>query len=176
VALFLTCNFWSAVSINLLTILFLLFWVQVLFEARSLVHGKWPAFTCRNGVGEGALSRLAYTWISITYGSILFYVFGISVYQVLGRIRPSGFSPFLMVVNHAFGTRSISWLLLAFVPIICMIFDVTLKVFSNMFYPTQTQIHIEIESKEKRILKQREKKLLNEMGRLDKTSINAEAP
>jgi hypothetical protein len=130
-----------------------------LYEARSLVHGKWPAFTCRKGVGEGFMSRLAYTWIGVTYGSILFYFFGISVYQLIGRSGASGFSAFLMVVNHAFGTRSMSWLLLFFVPIFGMVFDVSFKVFSNMYYPTQTQIHLEIESKEKRIAKQQARAL-----------------
>jgi hypothetical protein len=42
-----------------------------------------------------------------------------------------------------------SWVLLLFVPIIGMVFDVVLKVFASMFFPTQTQIHLEIESKEK---------------------------
>jgi hypothetical protein len=36
-----------------------------------------------------------------------------------------------------------------FVPIIAIILDVVAKVFSNMFYPTQTQIHLEIEANEK---------------------------
>lgn len=46
------------------------------------------------------------------------------------------------------GTRSINWLAILFVPIVGISFDVCGKVFSNMFYPTQTQIHIEIEAKE----------------------------
>jgi hypothetical protein len=100
------------------------------------------------------MSRLAYTWIGVTYLSILFYFFGIGVYQLIGRSGASGFSAFLMVTNHAFGTRSINWMLLAFVPIFGMVFDVSFKVFSNMYYPTQTQIHVELESKEKRIAKQ----------------------
>ena len=130
-----------------------------MFESRSLVHGKWPAFTCRKGVGEGFLSRLAYTWIGVTYGSILFYFFGIGVYQLIGRSGAGELSSFLMVVNHAFGTRSMNWMLMFFVPIIGMIFDVSLKVFANMYFPTQTQIHVEIESKEKRIAKQRARQL-----------------
>jgi hypothetical protein len=103
------------------------------------------------------MSRLAYTWIGVTYGSIGFYFFGISVYQLVGRSGASGFSAFLMVVNHAFGTRSMSWFLMFFVPIFGMVFDVSLKVFSNMYYPTQTQIHVEMEAREKRIAKQRAK-------------------
>ena len=60
-----------------------------------------------------------------------------------------------MVVNHAFGTRSMNWMLMFFVPVIGMIFDVSLKVFANMYFPTQTQIHVEMESKEKRFAKQK---------------------
>jgi hypothetical protein len=35
-----------------------------------------------------------------------------------------------------------------FVPIFGMAFDLSGKVFSNMFYPTQTQVHVELESKQ----------------------------
>ena len=35
-----------------------------------------------------------------------------------------------------------------FVPVFGIAFDLAGKVFSNMFYPTQTQIHVEIESRE----------------------------
>lgn len=35
-----------------------------------------------------------------------------------------------------------------FLPLAATAFDVAGKVFGNMFYPTQTQIHIEIESKQ----------------------------
>lgn len=52
------------------------------------------------------------------------------------------------VPNHIFGTRSINYVSLFFVPIAAMAFDIAGKVFSNMFYPTQTQIHIELEAKE----------------------------
>lgn len=147
--------------------------LKVLFESRSLVHGKWPAFTCRKDVGEGFLSRLAYTWIGVTYGSILFYFFGIGVYQLIGRSGASGFSSFLMVVNHAFGTRSINWMLMFFVPIISMIFDVSLKVFANMYFPTQTQIHVEIEAREKRIAKQKARQLRKENRQVHQPNSNA---
>lgn len=49
-----------------------------------------------------------------------------------------------------------SWMLIIFVPIMAALFDVVFKVFSNMFYPTQTQIHMEILAKEKRERKKRE--------------------
>jgi hypothetical protein len=40
-------------------------------------------------------------------------------------------------------------MIIFFVPVFGMAFDVAGKVFSNMFYPTQTQIHIELEVKER---------------------------
>lgn len=114
-----------------------------------MIHGRWPAFTLRKGVGEGFPSRLAYTWHGVTFLSIGFYFFGICTYQLVGRIGASDFSSYVYVPNHVFGTRSMSWMLIAFVPIIAIGFDVSGKVFSNMFYPTQTQIHLEIECMQK---------------------------
>ena len=131
---------------------------QVLFESRSLVHGIWPAFTCRKGVGEGFPSRLAYTWHGIIFLSIGFYLFAIAVYSLIGRLGPSQFSSFTEAASHVLGTRTLSWILIIFVPIACISLDVVAKVFSNMFYPTQTQIHLELQSKEK--MEKRKRRLL----------------
>ena len=51
------------------------------------------------------------------------------------------------VVSHMFTTRSINWLAILFLPVAAIAFDVAGKVFGNIFYPTQTQIHREIEAK-----------------------------
>jgi len=40
-----------------------------------------------------------------------------------------------------------------FIPIGAMALDISLKVFSNMFYPSQNQIHVELEAKEIQRLK-----------------------
>ncbi|GAX21711.1 phospholipid-transporting ATPase [Fistulifera solaris] len=127
------------------TCMIFMFAYKVLFENKTLIHGRWPAFTLRKGVGEGFYSRLAYTWHGVIFLSIGFYFFGICTYQLVGRIGASDFSSYVYVPNHVFGTRSMSWMLVTFVPIIAIGFDVSGKVFSNMFYPTQTQIHLEIE-------------------------------
>ena len=113
------------------------------------MHGRWPAFTCRKGVGEGFLSRLAYTWIGVTFLSIIFYFLFIIIYSLLGRRGPSQFSSYVGVGIYMMTTRSMSWMLIAFVPVMGMVFDISGKVFSNMFFPTQTQIHLEIESQAK---------------------------
>lgn len=39
-------------------------------------------------------------------------------------------------------------MLFILVPVAAITFDVVGKVFSNMYYPTQTQIHLEIQAKE----------------------------
>jgi hypothetical protein len=46
--------------------------------------------------------------------------------------------------------RSITWVLSVLTPTIAVIFDVTGKVYSNIFFPTQTQIHAEIEAQERK--------------------------
>ena len=64
------------------------------------------------------------------------------------RLGPGDFFGFVGVTDHLFGTRTVNWLALIFLPICAIGFDLAGKVFSNMFYPTQTQIHIELEAKE----------------------------
>jgi hypothetical protein len=66
------------------------------------------------------------------------------VYNILGRSGASSFSYFVDTVFHVLHTRSISWMMIILVPIAGMVFDVSGKVYSNLFYPTQTQIHLEI--------------------------------
>lgn len=46
--------------------------------------------------------------------------------------------------------RSITWVVSILTPTIAIIFDVTGKVFSNIFFPTQSQIHAEIEAQERK--------------------------
>jgi hypothetical protein len=71
------------------------------------------------------------------------------MYSIVGRKGPGQFSSFVDVAFYMMTTRSLSWMLMVFVPIMGTAFDITGKLFSNMFYPTQTQIHMEIESKQK---------------------------
>ena len=44
-----------------------------------------------------------------------------------------------------FNMMSISWFLFLLIPIASIVCDMTGKLFSNMHFPTQTQIHMEIE-------------------------------
>mmetsp|Transcript_15351 Transcript_15351/g.38040 ORF Transcript_15351/g.38040 Transcript_15351/m.38040 type:complete len:1784 (+) Transcript_15351:307-5658(+) len=127
---------------------------KILYESRSIINGRWPAITCGNkkaieGTGcHGFWNRLPYTWYSVTYGSIIFFVLFLFIYQRIGQNGPGEYFNLVGVPDHIFGTRSINYLSILFVPIGGMAVDLAGKVFSNMFYPTQTQIHVEIESKQ----------------------------
>ena len=70
--------------------------------------------------------------------------------KLIGRSGPSVFFPFVFVTEHLFNMRSITWVVSILTPTIATIFDVTGKVFSNFFFPTQTQIHTEIEAQERK--------------------------
>ena len=135
----------KSVGLVTFTCMIILLAYKVLFESKSIIVGKWPAITCRKSpIGESWFDRVAWTWVCTAYLSIGFYLFAIYVYSLLGRGGASTFSYFVDTVFHVFHTRTISWMLVLLVPIAAMIFDVTGKVYSNLFYPTQTQIHLEI--------------------------------
>lgn len=119
---------------------------KVLLEARSWVHGRWPAWW--NWKTEGILSRMAHTWIGVFFLSIGFYAFAIGIYQLLGRSGASDFVLFVDTPIHVF-TQYTSWLLVALVPWACIFFDLFGKVMGNLWYPTQTQIHLELQSQAK---------------------------
>jgi len=121
--------------------------LKVLFISSSIINGVWPAFTCRKNVGEGFWSRVAYTWYANLWGSIIFTFVFLLIFQYL-HIIPT-FIVYAGVTNHLLFMRSLTWMILIFVPVSALIFDVVLKVFSNMYYPTQLQIHQEIQWKER---------------------------
>jgi len=127
--------------------------LKVLLESGSIIHGVWPAFTCRKNVREGFWNRVAYTWHGVIFLSIGFNFFFVYIYQLIGRSGPSSNSitltmaEFVMLTHHMLNTRSITWLVIFIVTILAIVVDVVLKVYSNMFYPTQTQIHREIQLK-----------------------------
>lgn len=66
--------------------------------------------------------------------------------QLIGRKGPQvgSFFNFAFASEHVLNMRSMTWMVSILVPTIAVIFDVTGKVYSNMLYPTQTQIHMEI--------------------------------
>ncbi len=70
--------------------------------------------------------------------------------KLIGRLGPdtSSFFVFVGVTQHVLNTRSITWMITILVTTIAAMFDVTGKVFSNMYYPTQAQVHSEIAANE----------------------------
>ncbi|KAL7465170.1 hypothetical protein ACHAXS_005504 [Conticribra weissflogii] len=123
--------------------------LKAFFETRSLIHGEFPTFTCRRNVGEGWPNRMGYTWVGVSWGSVIFYIWFLYMYELIGRRGVSSFFDFIFVTRHLLNMRSITWMVSILTPIIACIWDVTGKVFSNMYYPTQTQIHAEIASRER---------------------------
>lgn len=152
---------------------------QALLETRSIIHGEFPTFTCKKGKGEGWPNRMGYTWVSVSWFSVIFYIWFLYMYEVsascpihcraclpvlmiaynvlsyynlqlIGRSGPSAFFPFVFVTQHLLNMRSITWVLSILTPTIAIILDVTGKVYSNIFYPTQSQIHAEIEAQERK--------------------------
>jgi len=129
--------------------------LKILYESKSVINGEFPPFTCSKNSGEGFANRIAYTWLAQTVGSILFYYFFLFMYHLIGaNSGPGDFSNYVSVPNHVMSRRSVNWLIMIVVPVAAMAFDLFGKVFSNMYYPTQTQIHIEIEAKERALAKQ----------------------
>ena len=57
-------------------------------------------------------------------------------------------SPFIGDLEHIYYFRPTAWMLIFLVPLAAMIIDVVCKFFSNMFCPTQAQIHMEFQSEE----------------------------
>jgi len=127
------------------SILIVLLCYKVLYETRSIIIGELPTCTCRKTVGEGWYNRAAYTWWGVSFGSFLFLLFCLYVYERLGT---SGgiFGVFAMVTTHMFNKRLVTWVLMILVPLAACAVDVAFKVFSNMFYPSQLQIHAEIQA------------------------------
>jgi len=124
---------------------------KVLYESRTIIVGKWPP--CWNARKEGFVNRVPYSWYGITYGSLIFhFLFFLPIYndvtKTTDRKDESGYFDFLGIYPHVMGTSSVNYITMTFIPIAGMAFDVCWKVFSNMFYPTQTQIHAEIEVQE----------------------------
>ena len=138
----------SGIKVFGTTVFMVLNWtlgLKVLIESGSIIHGNWPAWTCRKDVGEGFWSRVGYSWYGLIYLSIAFNFFFVYTYQLIGRDGASSFSPFVLVTYHMFHTRTITWVVIAMVTVAATSIDVVGKVFSNMFYPSQTQIHKEIQ-------------------------------
>ena len=123
---------------------------KVMYETRSINHGEIPFFRS-NGATEGKwYDRLPWTWVGVLFLSYGFWMFAAYLHSYIAR-----YSEFFLQENfndvtlHTFNRASIAWLLFLLVPITATICDVVAKLFSILYFPSQTQIHTEIEVKEK---------------------------
>jgi magnesium-transporting ATPase (P-type) len=122
----------------------LLMGYKVLYESRSVIIGEWPIFKFQKGCTEGWKDRAPWSIQAVLLGSFAFYVCFVYTYQIGERIGPSLFAEFTDIVYHSWHLRALSWMSMLLVPTAAMAIDVTGKVFGNLFFPTQTQIHVEI--------------------------------
>mmetsp|Transcript_27964 Transcript_27964/g.34016 ORF Transcript_27964/g.34016 Transcript_27964/m.34016 type:complete len:417 (-) Transcript_27964:166-1416(-) len=132
------------------TVMIILLGYKALFESRSIIIGSFPYCTCSKRKGEGFANRIPYTFIGFIILSFLFWLFGSYMYSLVGRTTKStDFGNYTDVAMHVFDRRSLTWMLALMAPIAAAMCDVAGKLFANMFFPTQTQIHLEIAQKEK---------------------------
>ena len=92
--------------------------------------------------------RVLQPFANIVYVFVLFFL---CLLQGIGQVFGANAGTFFAMVavpQHVLGTSSMNYALIFFIPIAGMAFDVAGKVFSNCYYPSQTQIHIELEAKE----------------------------
>jgi len=143
---------WQSFGTTMFTSLVLLMSYKVLYESRSIINGKIPViFALCEKTGDGFTSRIPYTWWGILIGSVAVYAFGLSLLDQIGIYFGSDAGSWFVMVGapaRVFLTSSSNYATMLFIPVGAMAFDVAGKVFSNMFYPSQIQIHIELEAKE----------------------------
>jgi magnesium-transporting ATPase (P-type) len=142
---------WQSLGTTVFTSMVLLMGYKVMYESRSIINGKWPAFiACFKETKEGFLSRIPFTWIGVIYLSFGCCGLCFFLYHIAGLyVAPSNPAfRFIFVASHVFQMSSTSYAIIFFIPLGAMALDVSGKVFSNMFYPSQNQIHIELEAKQ----------------------------
>lgn len=130
------------------TIFTILNWMltyKVLYEGGSIIHGTCPPVSCNKQEKDGLASRLPWTWVGAIILSIGINFLFLYIYQEIGKGEiKTNMSGFTMVTSHMLSMRPGTWIILLMVSIAAMIVDVIGKVYSNMFYPSQAQIHKEI--------------------------------
>lgn len=122
---------------------------KVFYETRSVIHGEVlsPCRQSSSATSLGTPSWLDYipwTWFGtlvLSYGLWMMFVY---LYSALAR-NSFDEDQFNDVAYHVYNRSSIAWYIFGFVPIAAAICDVSAKLFSNLYYPTQTQIHLEME-------------------------------
>merc|ERR1711879_486764 len=94
-------------------------------------------------------SRFSWTFFGFSVASVLFWVSAAFLYAYVGTFSTNpDFIPFADAAAHPFGMNHRSWLIIFIVPVVATLVDVVLKLFANLYFPNQTQIHMEIAAKE----------------------------
>jgi len=108
---------------------------KALYESKTIVHGEYPW----NGP-----SKLPWTWIGLFVLSIGLWAFGAYCISQVGiSTGNTQFTGFISAPIHVM-TRPATYVIFLVVPMAATGLDVMLKLFSNVYFPSQTQIHIEI--------------------------------
>jgi len=109
-----------------------------------MTYGQIP-FKKSEHSNESWINRFPWSWFGLI---VCLYGFWTGLAYAYSSIFPG--NNFFKIAYHMFNMQSISWLLFLLIPIASIVCDITGKLFSNMYFPMQTQIHMEIE---KEILK-----------------------
>ena len=77
---------WQSLGTALFTSLIVLMGWKMIYEARSIINGKFPPiFAYCKKASEGFWSRVPYTWYGLFHGSVLVYAGGMVFYNVSAR-------------------------------------------------------------------------------------------
>jgi len=133
----------------LYTILIITLGYKVLYERRSIIHGDGK-FYIKSVPPEKWYDRYPWTWIGIIFLSYGFWTVCVYCFGIIGRSNDNfaSYSRFNDTSIHAYNRSSIAWIIYFLAPITACLSDVTLKLFAHIYFPSQTQIHTEIEKKE----------------------------
>ena len=77
---------WQSLGTTMYTSMVLIMGYKMMYEARSIIHGKPPAFVaCFIDTKDGFISRIPYTWVGVISFSFAFYFLSLVIYNVSSR-------------------------------------------------------------------------------------------
>jgi len=117
-----------------------------MFETNSIIVGN--LFTTRaekrsTSIIDKWYDKFGWTLFGVIILSYGFWMFACYTYSYVARWSFAK-DMFNDVALHTFNRASIAWLVFFLIPIATCICDVTAKLFASMYFPSQTQIHMEI--------------------------------
>jgi len=125
---------------------------KVMFETNAIIVGD--LFSTRaerrsTSLVEKWYDKFGWTLFGIIVLSYGFWMFACYMYSYVARwyFKKNMFND---VALHTFNRASIAWLVFFLIPIAACICDVAAKLFASMYFPSQTQIHMEIAKEEEK--------------------------